>query len=157
LFRETFGTAPEPLVTATLATRRLPAKQLEAIVPAVFVEQGVAIVSDSLGFLGREFLLWLWHETESGRGTIRIEDAKGGLVGIGVAFDEMRGLGGARESGRILVRGDAPTRAPEAGSALLSGRMPLKARLVLSLGEKSFDVTLTAETFDLESVKVTAE
>jgi hypothetical protein len=66
-------------------------------------------------------------------------------------------LGGAKEGGKVTVRGDLPTRATEAASALLAGKMPLKARLVLARGEKSFEVTLAGATFDLDAVKVTAE
>jgi hypothetical protein len=66
-------------------------------------------------------------------------------------------LGGAKEGGRVIVRGDLPTRAMEAGSALLAGRMPLKARLVVAHGAKTFEVTLAGETFDLDGVKVAAE
>jgi len=66
-------------------------------------------------------------------------------------------LGGAKEAGRVIVRGDLPTRAGEAASALLAGRLPLKARLVVACGAKSFEVTLAGATFDLDGVKVTAD
>jgi hypothetical protein len=153
LFRETFEVAPEPLVTATLAARLAGEKKVAELVPAVFAEGGVAIVDDSPAFLGPEFLLWLWHHAETAGGN----HALGELGEAGVAFDQMLELGGAKEAGRVIVRGDLPTRAGEAASALLAGRLPLKARLVVACGAKSFEVTLAAATFDLDGVKVTAD
>jgi len=153
LFRETFEVAPEPLVTATLAARLAGEKKIAGLVPAVFTEGGVAIVDDSPAFLGPEFLLWLWHHAETAGGN----HALGELGEAGVAFDQMLELGGAKEAGRVIVRGDLPTRAGEAASALLAGRLPLKARLVVACGAKSFEVTLAAATFDLDGVKVTAD
>jgi hypothetical protein len=153
LFRETFEVAPEPLVTATLAARLAGEKKVAELVPAVFAEGGVAIVDDSPAFLGPEFLLWLWHHAETAGGS----HALGELGEAGVAFDQMLELGGAKEAGRVIVRGDLPTRAGEAASALLAGRLPLKARLVVACGAKSFEVTLAGATFDLDGVKVTAD
>jgi len=153
LFRETFEVAPEPLVTATLAARVAGEKKIAGLVPAVFTEGGVAIVDDSPAFLGPEFLLWLWHHAETAGGN----HALGELGEAGVAFDQMLELGGAKEAGRVIVRGDLSTRAGEAASALLAGRLPLKARLVVACGAKSFEVTLAGATFDLDGVKVTAD
>lgn len=152
LFRDTFELAPEPQPTAVLAAQLAGAKKVAELVPAIFVDGGVAMVGDSAAFLGPEFLLWLWHRFETSGG--RFEDET--LGEIGVAFDALLELGGA-EGGKVIVRGDAPTRATETGIALLAGRLPQKARLVLARGERSFEVTLSGAALDLESVKVNAE
>jgi hypothetical protein len=156
LFRETFDLAAEPVVTATLAARLAGAKRVGELAPALFIEDrrdgGVALVGDSPAFLGGEFLLWLWHHAESAGGSHRL----GELGEAGVAFDQLLELGGAKEAGRVTLRGDLPTRSLEAASALLAGRMPIKARLVIARDEKSFEVTLAGESFDLEAVKVSA-
>lgn len=151
LFRETFDLALEPIVTATLAAR-LAGRRIEEARPASFADGGVVAVGEGPAFLGSEFLLWLWHHAETSGGAHRL----GELGEAGVAFDRMLELGGAPEGGRVVLRGDLPTRSMEAASALLAGRMPQKARLVLARDEKSFEVTLAAETLDLEAVKVTA-
>jgi hypothetical protein len=153
LFRETFGGSLEPLVTATLAERLAPGRKLPELAPALFIEGGVAIVTDSAAFLGRELLLWLWHQCETTGGKFELAE----LGEVGVAFDQLIELGGASEGGRVSVRGDAATRAPEAASALLGGKLPLKARLVLARGDKTFEVTLAADTLDLDGVKVAAD
>lgn len=151
LMHDTFGVAPEPVTTATLATRLGGGKPASDLEPARWL--GAAPErDDSLAFLGGEFLLWLWHgcETDGGRHELA------GHGEVGVAFDQILELG-AGDGARVIVRGDAPTRAPEAASALLSGRLPRRARLVLACGARSFEVTLTADRFDLESVRVQAE
>jgi hypothetical protein len=168
LFAETFGSPPEPLTTASLALRRVEGRggsgargatkferSLDELVPALFVEHGVALVEESASFLGREFLLWLWHGVESAGGKFELPE----LDEVGVAFDTLLELGGATSEGggRITLRGDAPTRTNEAASALLAGRLPIAARVVVSREERSFDVTLAADTLDLANVKVTAE
>ena len=154
LFRETFGVAPEPLTVGALAARFIEEKKLNALVPALFTEGGVVLMNEPAAFLGGEFLLWLWYCGENHAGEFELPD----LGKVAVTFDALLELGGGGEAaGKVSVRGDAPTRAPEAGSALLSGRLPSKARLVLGCGEKNFDVTIGADRFDLEALKVTAE
>jgi hypothetical protein len=152
LFRETFDLALEPIVTATLAARLAGAKRIEEAAPATFAEGAALPAGEGPSFLGGEFLLWLWHHAETAGGAHRL----GELGEVGVAFDRMLELGGAPEGGRVVLRGELPTRSMEAASSLLAGRMPLKARLILARDEKSFEVTLAAETFDLDAVKVTA-
>lgn len=153
LFRETFELAPEPQPTATLAEQLVSAKKLADLVPAIFVDGGVVVMGDSAAFLGGEFLLWLWYWCETEGGKFELPE----LGEVGVAFDSLLELGGAEEGGKVIVRGDAPTRSTEAASALLAGRLPLRARLALARGEKTFEVTLSAAALDLEAVKVAAE
>ena len=153
LFRETFGVAPEPLPTAALAAQLANAKKVAGIVPAIFVDGGVVTVGESAAFLGGEFLLWLWHQCETAGGKFELPE----LGEVGVAFDALLELGGAEGGGKVTLRGDAPTRAAEAGSALLAGRMPQKARLAIAREQRTFEVTLSAAAFNLESVKVSAE
>jgi len=153
LFRATFGAAIDPLVTATLATRLAPGRKPAAIAPAAFVDGAAAPAGDAPAFLGREFLLWLWHGCETSGGRHELPE----IGEVGVAFDRLLELGGIDEGGRVSVRGDAPTRAPEAASALLGGRLPLRARLVLARGTRSFETTLSADALDLEAVGVSAD
>lgn len=158
LFNETFGTSPEPLPTAALAVQlagasKGAAKKIAEVSPAIFIDGGVVAVPDSPAFLGAEFLLWLWHQCEAAGGKFELQD----LGEVGVAFDSLLELGGGEGGGRVTVRGETPTRAAEAGSALLAGKLPQKARLVIARGEKSFNVSLSGATLDLESIKIEAE
>ncbi len=153
LFHESFAAAPEPLSTALLAAQLVAEKKLAELVPAIFVDGGVVFMADSAAFLGGEFLLWLWYCCETAGGKLQLADHGE----VGVAFDKLLELAGAEEGGRVTVRGDAPTRAAEAGSALLAGRLPARARLLISCGDRTFEVTLTAAALDLEAVKVNAE
>ncbi len=158
LFRETFEASIEPLVTATLAPRLAPPEAaigLGGLAPATFTQGGVAVVSDSAAFLGRELLLWLWFRCETVGGAFALPE----LGEVGVAFDQLLELGAAQEEGegKVSLRSDAPTLSPEAASALQGGKLPTRARLLLARGEKTFEVTLAADSLDLEGVKVSAE
>jgi hypothetical protein len=155
LFRESFDAALEPLGTAALAARLAPGKgaaKAGEVLPATFVSGAVAVAPDSPAFLGRELLAWLWFRAEHDGGRFEL----GELGEAGVAFDRLLELGELAEGGKVSVRGDAPTRSPEAASALLSGRLPTRARLLIARGTITFEVTLAGDVLDLESVKVDA-
>ncbi len=103
--------------------------------------------------LGREFLLWLWYRFETAGGVHEIE----GFGKVSVALDSILELSSDAEPGRILLRGDAPTRRPEAAASLRSGRLPRCARLLVAHGPDTLEVTLDADRFDLCSVRVVAD
>jgi hypothetical protein len=105
------------------------------------------------GFLGREFLLWLWFCCETRGGLFEIP----ALGKVGVAFDSMIELRSADGRGKITVRGDTPTRLPEAAVALRAGRWPTLARLIVARDEDTFEVTLQGESLDLSSVKILSD
>jgi hypothetical protein len=105
-------------------------------------------------FLGAEFLLWLWYCTETEGGTFDLEEPKGR---VGVAFDQLLELRSPEGGGRVTVRGDTPTRLPEAAAALRTGRLPVVARLLIAKDQTTFELTLDGLSFDLRSVKVTTE
>ena len=109
-------------------------------------------------FLGPEFLLWLWHRTEVEGGEFSLDP----WGTVGVAFDRFLELEGEGDGsagdfgGKVTVRGELPTRLPEAAAALRSGRVPSVARLLIARGEESFELTLHGTHFDLKSLKVVA-
>ena len=104
-------------------------------------------------FLGPEFLLWLWYQTETAGGLFELPE----LGRVGVAFDRVLELQSPDGSGKVTVRGETPTRLPEAGEALCSGRLPSSGRLLLAREDTTYEVTLDALTFDLRSVKVVCD
>ena len=104
-------------------------------------------------YLGREFLLWLWFQCETKGGLFDIASVRM----VGVAFASMIELCSPDGRGKITVRGELPTRLPEAAVALKAGRWPTMARLIVARDEDTFEVTLQGETFDLSSVKVQSD
>jgi hypothetical protein len=89
---------------------------------------------DTHGFLGEEFLTWLWFrwETEGGEFTL-----PGGRV-VGVALDDFLSFAAQSddETEQTLRRG-LPTRTAEARTALRQGNRLRKARLLVAEGSRS--------------------
>lgn len=102
-------------------------------------------------FLGNEFLLWLWHEADHRSGTIAAEAAKEVTLFIDRSLDLDCAYG---QTGRDSLRGDGPSRMPEARDALRSGKIPRKAGLVLDAFKQQYALTLSAEGLSVGSAKL---
>ncbi len=102
-------------------------------------------------FLGNEFLLWLWYYADARDGEVKTKSA--GEVAI--LFDRMLDLDcvfGA--TGRDSLRGNGPTRMPEARDALRTGKVPRKAALTLHAKGLQYDFSFNPESFTLGSAKL---
>lgn len=105
--------------------------------------------SDEYGFLGEEFLLWLWFHLEKHGGLHDVgEDTR-----IGIALDKVIEFYDENGGVKVAVRGDAPTRAPEAREALKRGMRIARAGLIITLGEENIGVVLDGTSFELRSLK----
>ena len=106
---------------------------------------------ESTRFLGREWLLWLWWKSDLFDGEMSIGRYGDGAVWIDDSLTlELRGE--AVEQSRM--KGTAPAATPEAKEALRHGKMPTKARISLSLGDKDFSFVFEGETFALSGVRL---
>lgn len=107
--------------------------------------------AETHGFLGEEFLTWLWFrwETDGGEYTL-----SGGRV-VGVALDDFLAFAAPDEDAteQTLRRG-LPTRTAEARTALRQGRRLRKARLLVAEGSRQWSATLDAPTLSLGGVKL---
>jgi hypothetical protein len=92
--------------------------------PATPLVQWTYGSTDTKDFLGNEFLIWLWHRMEADEGLIGDT-----AITIDKALD-MECAWGVR--GKLTLRGDGPTRLPEAADALLGGKWPRKISLILA-------------------------
>lgn len=90
-------------------------------------------------FVGREFLLWLWFESEMFEATL--ETRKHGSFGLWV--ERQLVLSAGVEATRI--KGSTPGGSREAKEALLVGKLPEAAGLHLSWGDREITFTLKAE------------
>jgi len=103
------------------------------------------------GFLGEEFLTWLWFrwETEGGEFTL-----SGGRV-VGIALDDFLTFAALTEdeTEQTLRRG-LPTRTAEARTALRQGHRLRKARLLVAEGDRQWTATLDAPSLTLSGVKL---
>ena len=166
LFERTFSAELLPLTAGAVALRQLETlgkrRDYEDFKPTRFVlgPEGegqpaeypwVAKGPEPKEFLGNEFLLWLWQESESGNGTIELPDKTDATVMIDRSLDLDCAFG---QTGRDSLRGDGPTRMPEARDALRSGKVPRKVGLILDTSGQQFALTFGAEGFAVSSAKL---
>lgn len=112
---------------------------------------GKGEAQDGLGFLGEEFLTWLWFRWETSGGEFHLS---GGRV-VGLALDDFLLFAAPSddETEQTLRRG-LPTRTAEARTALRSGRRLKKARLLLAEGSRQWSATLDGASLTLLGVKL---
>lgn len=106
---------------------------------------------DRFAFLGREFLTWLWFEAERSGGAVQVES----LGPVRVEFGQRLVLesgGAVREDS--TVKAEAPSLAEEARTALRVGKKVSRARLLVDVGERHFELGIDAETLTLSGVKL---
>ena len=104
---------------------------------------------DEFTFLGEEFLVWLWWQAETRGGVYAVGDDER----IGVALDSILEFYDEATEVRVVVRGDAPTRAPEAREALSRGMRLTRAGLIVTVSDENVSVVLDGPSLDLRSVK----
>lgn len=104
---------------------------------------------DDHPFLGEEFLVWLWWRAETQGGLYAVNDTER----IGVALEKVLEFYDEATGVKVVVRGDAPTRAPEAREALSRGMRLARAGLIITVNDENVSVVLDGPTFDLRSIK----
>jgi hypothetical protein len=117
---------------------------------------GLAEKVESRRFLGREWLTWLWLESELFEGRFDVE-------GIGtrelyfekaITLETPADSGADKESSRLT--GLAPTGREEAKEALRQGKLPVSAKVVVARGDQTFSCTVKADALGLSGVKIPA-
>jgi hypothetical protein len=102
-------------------------------------------------FLGNEFLLWLWHEADSRTGIIATPDAGDVTIYIDRLLDLDCAYG---QTGRDVLKGDGPSRMPEARDALRSGKLPRKAGMIIDANRQQYSFTINAEQLSFSGTKL---
>jgi hypothetical protein len=102
-------------------------------------------------FLGNEFLLWLWHEADVRTGIIATEKAGDVTIYIDKSLDLDCAYG---QTGRDVLKGDGPSRMPEARDAIRSGKLPRKAGMIIDAGRQQYTFTLNAEQLSFGAAKL---
>jgi hypothetical protein len=98
-------------------------------------------------FLGDEFLLWLWWQSEVDGGTFLLPAGREGgedrlYRECGVVVHELVAFEAEDEATSLVLRHGLTTRAAEARAALREGRCPTKLRLLIAEGSREWFVTL---------------
>jgi hypothetical protein len=104
-------------------------------------------------FLGNEFLLWLWHEADHRSGIIGT--GADGVDDVTVYIDRSLDLECAYgQTGKDGLKGDGPSRMPEARDGLRTGKMPRKAGLVIDAHRQQYTLALSPEGMSIGSAKL---
>jgi hypothetical protein len=170
IFQRTFGLNLIPLSAGSIAMRLLEPRgrrrDYEDLRPTRFVPgpegEGqypeypwVAKGPEPKDFLGNEFLLWLWHEADHKNGIIKTEASGKGAGEVSIYIDRSLDLDCAYgQTGKDSLRGDGPSRMPEAHDALRSGKVPRKAGLMLNSNGQDYAMTFNPEAFAAGSAKL---
>jgi hypothetical protein len=124
-------------------------------------EGAVAAEKKSIGelvetrrFLGREFLAWLWFESELFEQRFAIE----GFGDCEVWLEKQLTLesSGDREKEQSKLTGGAPSGTPEAREAMRRGKLPTQAKVVIQREDQMFVFVLGADALSLSAVKIPA-
>lgn len=162
LFKEAFGRTLTRISSGSLAhekaSSRGQSRAVEDLAPSVFTGpnrsvtiQWVANQFGSRDFLGNEFLLWLWWVLDTQSDTITLPDQSQATCMIHKTLTLECPDG---ETGKETISSEAPAKLPEAKRALLAGKLPRKAGLIVVRHDEQYDLTLQAETLSVGSASL---
>ena len=163
LFKNTFGCDFESVTAGRrafqLAEVHQRTRNVDDASPSLFVPgtsaKDVAWVLDeaSRDFLGNEFLLWLWYQTDSENETIKLMDGSDVTVMLArtLTLECPRG-----QTGHETISHEAPVSLPEARRAIQAGKLPRKAGVTLVRHGMQYEFTLHAESLGIGSARLPA-
>lgn len=99
-------------------------------------------------FMGREFVVWLWFESEMQETNLRPT----GVDPCSIWLEAQITLVLEKEESRL--KGAIPASSPEAKEALRQGKLPREAKMHLVRGDREFTWTLKADTLGLSGLKL---
>ncbi len=118
---------------------------------------------DMKDFLGNEFLLWMWWVIEEHEAEIEINKSLISRKGcdstlkepIDIMIDRTLNMDCAWEiGGKQTLRGDGPTRLKEAADALVTGKWPRKAGMIIANQDsEQWELTFQADMMILSGIK----
>ncbi len=103
---------------------------------------------DPADYLGNVFLLWLWWKCDSAEGIVEVGVRTRQPSEVALVAERQVDLECAwGVTGGVNLRGDAPTRSPEAARALQSGKMPRRLGLTIAAEGQVWRCTLQGDRF----------
>ncbi|MGL6096388.1 MAG: hypothetical protein ACRC7O_11405, partial [Fimbriiglobus sp.] len=163
LFKQTFGLELEAVTAGRRAfylaelhqlTRNVDDSAPSTFLPGV-VSDGIAWIADeaSRDFLGNEFLLWLWYQSDNESDTIKLADNSEAtfMLARTLTLECPRG-----QTGHETISSEGPTRLPESRRAIQAGKLPRKVGVTLVRHDNQYEFTLHAETLAVGGAKFPA-
>jgi len=160
LFEQTFHFTLEAVTAGRRAyslaelhqtTRNVDDCRLSLFIPDVTPEEAGWIADDSSrDFVGNEFLLWLWFNSEGESDTIKVADNSEitYMIARTLTLECPRG-----QTGHETISHEGPSRLPEAKRAIQSGKLPRKLGLTLVRHAYQYELSIHAETLGIGSAK----
>jgi hypothetical protein len=167
LFERTFGLELVPVNSGDMARSRCDVvathRAYEDLRPTRFVlgAEGdgqfpeypwVSKGAEPKNFVGNEFLLWLWYETELS-GSVNFREGAP-LKDITVFFDRRVDMDCTYgQTGKASLKGDGVNRSAEAIDSILTGKVPRSMTMLVDLSNCQYALTLS-DTFSFSGVKL---
>lgn len=109
---------------------------------------------ESARFLGREFLVWLWYESEKNENVLALPGGESCTLWL----DEQLTLivNNLLEKAESRLKGGTPSLTPEAKEALRQGKLPTKAKIRVDRGPQSWSFLFDADTLSIAGVSIPA-
>jgi len=161
LFQQTFGHSLEAITAGTRAyqlaelhncTRGVDDSSPSPFVPGTSPDD-VAWIADesSRDFLGNEYFLWLWFQSDGETDAIKLADKSEAtfMIARTLTLECPRG-----QTGHETISHEGPSRLPEAKRAIQSGKLPRKLGLTIVRHDNQYELTLHAETLAVGSAKM---
>lgn len=114
-----------------------------------------ALQSDQIDrrYLGREFLTWLIYYADEQNGDGHFSDDQGGPFQIKLGGRvSLKALGDG--AGEIMAKGAAPAQMADVRYAIAGGLTVREAEILVTVGDRTWQAAISAETFDLKRVKL---
>jgi hypothetical protein len=160
LFQKSFGYGLDAMTAGRRAfhlaelhqrTRTVDDSSPSAFVPGVTPGELAWIADDSSrDFLGNEFLMWLWFNSEGDSETVKVADGSEVtyMIARSLTLECPRG-----QTGHETITHEGPSRLPEAKRAIESGKLPRKLGLTLVRHDQQYELSLQAETLAVGAAK----
>lgn len=116
-----------------------------------FLIDGLRFLQRNRGFLGREFLTWLWYTSETSKHKIKVD----GFGEFKLFLDDKLVL--SSSSGSVhenSLKGGTPGYAVEARTALQTGKMVQEAKFILQDGKRQWTWGMKADDLSVRSLRL---
>jgi hypothetical protein len=108
----------------------------------------------SARFLGREFLVWLWWQSEEREGVLPLPSGESCELWLEEQLTLV--IDNLLERAESKMKGGTPSLTPEAKEALRQGKLPTRAKIRLDRGPQHWSFVLDADAFAISSVQIPA-